>query len=255
VSIGLAVLFGAVVGALLGLVGAGGGIVAVPALVYGLGLPVRIAVPVSLIMTALAAATAALPRLRTAVSWPTAALTVLGAVPTTFVGAAVNAALPPEVVLTVFAIVMVVAGLRLLLQRRPDSEPADIGSLTARRVLTTIGVGLLVGFLTGLLGVGGGFVIIPALAVLLKLPFPTAVGTSLVITAVNSCVGFSAHLGAVPDIPWPTALAFILAALVASLIGGRIAGRLPAGLLQRGFAILVLVVAAFTAAQAIAGRR
>lgn len=253
-SLFLAVLFGAVVGALLGLVGAGGAIVAVPALVYGLGLPVRLAVPVSLIMAAVASATGVLPRLRTAVSWPTAALTVLGAIPTTFLGAAVNAALPAETVLIILAVVMVAAGLRLLLQTQTDSAPLTARAFTARRIATTIGVGLLVGFLTGLLGVGGGFVIIPALAVLLKLPFPTAVGTSLVITVINSAVGFTAHLNAVPEIPWPTAIAFVAAAFLAAAVGGRVAGRLPARAMQRGFAVLVLVVAAFTAVQAITGR-
>lgn len=250
----LAVLLGVVVGALLGLVGAGGAIVAVPALVYGLGLPVRVAVPVSLMMAAIASATAVLPRLRTAVSWPTAALTVVGAIPTTFLGAAANAALPAETVLVVLAVVMVAAGLRLLLQYPSNGTPPAGRAFTVRRVATTIGVGLLVGFLTGLLGVGGGFVVIPALAVLLKLPFPTAVGTSLVITVVNSTVGVTAHLSALPEVPWPTAIAFIVAAFLAALVGGRAAGRLPARALQRGFVVLVLIVAAFTAVQAIAGR-
>ncbi len=98
-----------------------------------------------------------------------------------------------------------------------------------------------VGFLTGLFGVGGGFLVIPALVLLLGLPMPVAVGTSLVIIVLNALAGFAAHAGAALD--YRIAGGFSAAAVVGSLAAGRLATRLPADRLRRGFAYLVLAVA------------
>ena len=108
--------------------------------------------------------------------------------------------------------------------------------------------GLVVGFLTGLLGVGGGFLIIPVLVLVLGLPMTTAIGTSLVIVAVNSAAGFAAHVGdATLDVP--VTVAFTAAAVVAALVAGRLGTAHGHARLRRWFAYLVFAVAGTILAQ------
>ena len=104
---------------------------------------------------------------------------------------------------------------------------------------------LVAGFLTGLLGVGGGFVIVLALVLLLCIPIGTAIGTSLLITIVNSIAGFLAHASS-GSITWTTTLAFAIPAFVASIVAAHFATRITGRALQRTFAVHVLVVAAIT---------
>jgi uncharacterized membrane protein YfcA len=111
-----------------------------------------------------------------------------------------------------------------------------------------VAAGAIVGFLTGLLGVGGGFLIVPALTLVLGLPMALTVGTSLVIIVINSGAGFAAHLGDL-QINWAVTAAFALTAMAASLAAGRIGTRIPDKALKRGFGILVLVIAAYVAGQ------
>jgi uncharacterized membrane protein YfcA len=149
---------------------------------------------------------------------------------------------------------MVAAGIRMLGDQTDTGGDCALpgGGINWRGCLPkSIAVGLGVGFLTGLFGVGGGFLIIPALVLLLGLPMPLAVGTSLAIIVINSAAGFAAHAGDAP-IDYRIATAFTAAAIIGSLAAGRIAGRLPARRLQRGFAYLVFAVAAFVVIQAIA---
>ncbi len=117
------------------------------------------------------------------------------------------------------------------------------GPVNWRRCLPrTLAGGLVVGFLTGLLGVGGGFLIIPVLVIVLGLPMATAIGTSLVIIAVNSAAGFVAHAGEAP-LDVPITAGFTIAGVVAALIAGRLATKVDTGKLKRWFAWLVFAVA------------
>jgi len=253
--LGLAALFGLGTGAALGLVGGGGSILALPALVYGLGQPVSQAVPTSLLVVAASAAAGVVPRLRRGeVRWSIAAVFGGAGIGAAFAGTAVGRLLPDRVLLGLFASLMVVVGIRML---RGNPEPRGActtgdGDVDWRSCLPrTLAAGLLVGFLTGLLGVGGGFVIVPALIWLLGLPVPVAVGTSLVILVVNAASGLAAHLEQARLDPAVSG-AFVATALAAGLTSGRLAGRLDARQLSRGFATLVLVVAAFVAVQTVA---
>ncbi|MBW0102954.1 sulfite exporter TauE/SafE family protein [Pseudonocardia sp. KRD291] len=251
----LAAGFGLVIGALLGLVGGGGGILAVPALVYGLGLPLAEAVPASLVVIGLASAVAVAPRARREVNWRLAAVIGVAGTPTAIAGAVVNPLLDQRWLMLVFAAIMVAAGVRML---RGTDEAGGVcelpgGGVAWRRCLPrAVAVGLLVGFLTGLLGVGGGFLLVPALIVALGLRTPTAVATSLVIIVANSAAGFVPYLGAsATGMNWSIIIPFAGAAIVASLPAGRLARRLTAATLRRGFAVLVLLVAAGVAAQTV----
>jgi len=242
VLLGLAV--GLAVGAVVGLVGAGGAIIAVPALVYVVGLEPEEAVPTSLIVVGLASLAGALPRLRRDVSWPLVLMIAVPGIPASWAGTAVGELLDPDWLMLCFALIMIVAGMRMLASARntaPAVRSAEHGGWGGL-ALRGIPVGLVVGFLTGLLGVGGGFLIIPALTLLLGVPMARAIGTSLVIIAVNSASGFAAHLDG-PAIDWTLALSFAATAMAASLAAARLAHRLNEALVSRIFAAVIFTVA------------
>ena len=148
---------------------------------------------------------------------------------------------------------MVAAAVRMLGEQVPVGGDCALpgGGVNWRGCLPkAIGSGLAVGFLTGLFGVGGGFLIVPALVLLLGLPMTVAVGTSLFIIVVNSAAGFAAHAGDTP-LDYRLAAVFTLAAVAGSVLAAPLATRLPADRLRRWFAYLVLVIAAFVVAQAL----
>jgi hypothetical protein len=243
----VAVALGLAIGALVGLLGGGGSILAVPALVYAAGQSLPQAVATSLLVIGITAVVALLPRLRAGqIAWRIAVLFGAAGAATASAGAAVNRLLPEDVVLGLFAALMVGAGIRML-QERPTTGAAcavDGGPVNWRRCLPrTLAGGLVVGFLTGLLGVGGGFLIIPVLVIVLGLPMTTAIGTSLVIVALNSAAGFAAHAGDT-TLDVPVTVAFTAAAVVAALAAGRLGARLDTARLRRWLAYLVFVVAA-----------
>ena len=244
---------GLVIGVLLGLLGAGGSILAVPALVYVAGQPLKAAIPTSLLVVGVSAAAAVIPRLRGQVQWRIAAVVGAAGIPAAFAGAALNRSLDERAVLVGFAVVMVAAGVRML--REPPEAGGDCalpgGRVNWRGCLPkAVGTGIAVGFLTGLFGVGGGFLIVPALVLALGLPMTVAVGTSLVVVVLNSAAGFVAHVGS-SDLDWSLAAVFTAAAVAGSLLAARVATRLPAEKLRRWFAGLVLAVAAFVLLEAV----
>ena len=248
----IAVVLGLVIGVLLGLMGGGGSILAVPALVYGASMPLAAAIPSSLIVVGISSVVSVLPRLKQ-VQWRLAGVFAGTGAAAAVAGAAVNRLINPTLLLLGFAGLMVVAGVQLLRERGEVGGACALptGGINWRSCLPkAISAGLGVGFLTGLFGVGGGFVIIPVLVVLLGLPMATAVATSLVVISINSAAGFVAHLGPVA-IDCRITATFTVAAIVGFLFAGRAAARLPAGRLRRWFAYLVLAVALYVTAQTI----
>ncbi|MGE2717710.1 sulfite exporter TauE/SafE family protein [Mycolicibacterium litorale] len=248
VSLGL----GALIGVLLGLLGGGGSILAVPALVYGMGLDMEQAIPVSLIVVGAASAVGAIPKVRAGqVNWRMAGMFAATGIPATIAGSVISGDLPQSALLIGFAVLMAVAGTRLLLDdgRTGTACRVRTGKVDWRRcVPRSLGAGLLVGVLTGLFGVGGGFLIIPALVVLLGVEMSTAIGTSLLIIVANSVAGTASHLTGV-DIDWSSTAAFVAAAMIASLIAGQVGTRIDTARLQRWFAYLVFAVAAYVLVQ------
>ncbi|OBI79401.1 sulfite exporter TauE/SafE family protein [Mycobacterium sp. E740] len=239
---------GALIGVLLGLLGGGGSILAVPALVYGLGFAVEQAIPVSLIVVAAASAVGALPKVRARqVQWRLAGIFAAAGIPAAVVGSAISRHLPEPALLIGFAAVMSVAGVRMLTSKDDTGTACEVraGQVNWRRCAPrSIGAGLLVGLLTGVFGVGGGFLIIPALVVLLGVEMCTAVGTSLLIIVANSVAGIFSHLQGI-SIDWSVTVGFVAAAMVASLLAGYFGTKLDTARLQRWFAYLVLAVAAY----------
>ena len=247
-AITLALIFGAVIGILLGLLGGGGSILAVPVLVYALGLDVAQAIPVSLIVIAVASAVGALPKVRAhQVQWRLGGVFAAAGIPATFVGTAVGKHLPQQAIMFGFAVVMIAAGIRMLSDSGDTGTACRVGNegINWRRCAPrSIPAGVVVGFLTGLFGVGGGFLIIPALVLMLGVEMPIAIGTSLLIITANSAAAALSHLHQA-QIDWAITSAFIGPAVVGSLIAGHLGSKVNTGRLQNWFAYLVFAVAAY----------
>ncbi|MEO1001705.1 MAG: sulfite exporter TauE/SafE family protein [Cyanobacteria bacterium J06638_7] len=250
----LALLFGggALIGFLLAVLGAGGSIVLLPLLVSGAGLPTREAVPLSLIVVGVLALATMPPYLRRGLIAPRPALVLgLPALAGSWIGGSlVKAGLISETVqLALFASAAVLAA--WLLSRRSASPAAtvpladDAGGATVRLAVQ----GVLVGLLTGIAGVGGGFAIVPALVLLAGLSMTVASGTSLLLIAFNALVA----LVAVGHWPAPV-LSMLIPLLLGGVAGGwagrRIAPHLPERRLRQGFAVLLLSSAILTGFEA-----
>ena len=240
---------GLVVGIVLGVVGGGGSIIAVPALVYGVGMSPAQAIPTSLLVVGITSLAALLPRIREGLNWPVIALVGGAGIPAAWAGSALGKLLDPNILMLAFAVIMVAAGIRMLMKPRESEGSCSTGPDRAFRSCApkAVGVGLLVGFLTGLLGVGGGFLITPALTIFLGLRMKQAVGTSLAIIVVNSAAGFSAHAAGY-TIDWATTLAFAIPAIVGSGVAARFARRLHDKHIRISFAVLIFAVAAWVTA-------
>ncbi|MDV7084084.1 sulfite exporter TauE/SafE family protein [Rhodococcus opacus] len=247
-DIAVALALGAIIGVLLGLLGGGGSILAVPALVFGLGLDLEQAIPISLLVIGVASLAGAVPKIREhQVNWRMAGVFAACGIPATFAGSAIGRLLPQSVVLIGFAAVMVVAGIRMLMDRGDTGTACEVGDsgINWRRCAPrSIPAGIAVGFLTGLFGVGGGFLIIPALVLMLGLDMSVAVGTSLVIIVANSAAGLVSHLSGA-SIDWAITVAFAGTAIAGSLIAGHFGTKVDTDWLQRWFAYLVFAVAAY----------
>ncbi|MCI9870649.1 sulfite exporter TauE/SafE family protein [Arthrobacter humicola] len=241
-----ALSLGLVVGIVLGVVGGGGSIIAVPALVYGVGMSPAEAIPTSLLVVGISSLAALVPRLREGINWPVVLIVGAAGIPAAWAGTALGRLLDPNILMLAFAAIMVIAGIRMLARTRETDGSCSIGPTRAFRTCApkAVGVGLLVGFLTGLLGVGGGFLITPALTLFLGLRMKQAVGSSLAIIVINSTAGFGAHAAGF-TIEWPTVLGFAVPAILGSLFAARLARRLQDKHIRVSFAMLIFVVAAW----------
>jgi uncharacterized membrane protein YfcA len=250
---------GFLIGLSLGALGGGGSILAVPALVYGAGQSPRAATASSLLLVGVAALVGLRPHLRAGrVRLGTGLAFGVAGVPGSLVGTAVNHRLDPDLLLLGFAGLVLVAAWRMLTgcptctkvgedrTLRHGSPVAVATRIDVRRVVAVAAAGTGIGFLTGLFGVGGGFVIVPALTLLLRLNMPTAIGTSLVVISLNCAVGLAARL-TTSSIEWSITLPFAVAAIAGVLTGGHVAGRLDAARSLRWFAALLVAVAVYTA--------
>ena len=270
----VALAVGVVVGLSLGTLGAGGSVLTVPALVYLLGESPPAATTGSLIVVGVTAAVGTLPHGRAGhVAWRQGLVFgLLGAVGS-FAGSRVATSVDPDLLLLLFALLMLgVAALMLGRQPRADRarplpcvRPADAAgaaaggagnAATAVHTRRSLDVGCAtrlaaaatgVGLLTGFFGVGGGFLVVPALVLVLGMQMRTAVGTSLVVIAVNSATALAARFGSV-TVDWSVVAPFAAAAVLASLGGARLAGRARPETLRRAFALVLAVLAVAMAA-------
>lgn len=263
----LASPLGFLIGVSLGALGGGGSILAVPVLVFVAGQAPSAATTTSLVVVGVASLIGAYGHWRAGRVRVTQGLVFgLVGIAGSLAGSALNHRLDGDVLLLAVAGLILVAAWRIMAgcpsctrsgeAAALDERAADgtvqtrTRTMTPGRVATIAGAGTAVGFLTGLFGVGGGFVIVPALALVLGFPMPVAVGTSLLVIAVNTAVALAARAGA-GTIDWATTLVFTVAATAGVGAGKRVADRLEPESMQRGFAALLVVVALYTATRAL----
>ncbi len=244
----LSLLFGIMIGLLLGLVGGGGSILTVPVLVYVIGLDVRAATATSLAIVGTSALAGAIPHARAGrVNGHVALFFGLVGIAGAFAGAWLNHLVAGAWILLLFGVLMLVVAVRMWLRKAPG-RPARTGEDEPGAVWKVGLAGLGVGVLTGFFGVGGGFLIVPALALALGMSMAMAVGTSLVIIAINSASGLAAHLGT-SGLELLVALFFIAGGIVGGLVGGRLAGKFDERALSRVFSAMVAAIGAYLIVQ------
>ena len=275
----IAVPLGLVTGAVMGALGGGGAILTIPVLIYVLGMPPHDATTASLVIVGVSAASTAVSHVRggTARLLDAVVLAVVGIVGT-YAGSLASAAVPAPVLVVLLASLLAVVG-GLMVRQTPggaDDDP-DVAIATgeaasgasgvvgasgntagsgsaARRLGPIAAVGVGVGLLTGFFGVGGGFAIVPALTLVLGYSMRAAIGTSLLVIALNSATALAARLVQGASLDWPLVATFTVGAILGGLLGGRLARRASPQALRRGFAVLLFLVAAYMLGSAVVHR-
>jgi uncharacterized protein len=263
---------GFLVGLALGALGGGGSIVAVPVLVYVAGRDPAAATTTSLLVVGTAALVGMIGHARAGrVRFTVGIVVGLSGIGGSLVGSALNRALEGDMLLLGFGLLLLVAAWRMVtgcpsctrigeeravnVADRADHVAAGVAVLTGRRVdagviVRVALIGTAVGFLTGLFGVGGGFVIVPALTLVLGFNMPQAVGTSLLVIALNAATALAVRLGTT-GVEWSVAVPFTVAALAGVLAGNRVADRVDAGVLVRWFAGALVALSLYITTTAI----
>jgi len=247
---------GFLIGLSLGALGGGGSILAVPALVYAAGQDPKGATTTSLVLVTITALIGIIPHWR-AGRVRLAAGTVFGlaGIGGSLLGSAWNEAVDADVLLLAFSTLMLVAAYamwRRLDTRTPKDVPTEAVAvrLDATTAVKVVVAGSFIGLLTGFFGVGGGFVIVPALVLALGFTMPEASGTSLLVIAVNSTVALATRLPG-GSIEWGTVVPFTIASLIGVFVGSRLASTRDPSFLQKWFIGFLVVIAFYTATNSI----
>lgn len=253
---------GLLVGFSIGALGSGGSILAVPALVYAAGQSPQEATATSLLIVGAASVWGLRGHFRAGrVRATTGAIFGATGIGGSLAGSALNRRIDPNVLLLAFSGLIVVAAWRMLTacptctragEARELRDVADVKPrrLDAGRVIALLVAGSGVGFFTGLFGVGGGFIIVPALTLVLGFAMPQAIGTSLLVVAINSAMALAARFGTA-HVDWSVAAAFTVAAILGVQMGGRVADRLDPERTLRAFAAALILLAIYTATRAV----
>lgn len=249
--VALAIPFGLAIGLAVGTLGGGGSVLAVPVLVYVLGQSVPEATTASLVVVTAGAVAGGLGHAREGrVCWRHAGSFTAAAVPGVVLGTLAGNAVSGQLLIATFAVVMLTAALAIW-RKAGQASAGDDGAWEAGgacpplRLPRDLAAGIGVGFLTGFFGVGGGFLIVPTLAVALAFTMRTAVGTSLAIITATSLFGLVTHLVAGRALDPGVTLTMTAACVAGALAGVGVASRAPQRELGRGFALLVSGVAVY----------
>lgn len=244
----LAIAFALLIGVSLGLLGGGGSILTVPILRYVLGLEAHQAIALSLLIVGITSAAALVPHARRGrVRWRTGAVFGLSGMAGAFTAGRIAHRVPPGVLLAGFAVMMFATAFAMLRSCRTarthrTEQPRE---LPIAKVLLE---GFAVGAVTGLVGAGGGFLVVPALVLLGGLPMELAVGTSLVVIAMKSFAGLAGFLGHTP-VDFALGIALSASAVLGSVAGSLLMRRIPALALRAGFGWFVIAMALFILGQ------
>lgn len=229
------------VGLSLGLLGGGGSILTVPILHYIMGMPTQEAIASSLVIVAITSLIALLPHWRSQqVSWSIGLPFGLASMAGAFLGGWVAQFIPDFVLMSLFAVIMIVTSLNMVRGKRPT----DNGEPQRPKIWLSLLIGAGVGAVTGLVGAGGGFLIVPALVIFAGLSMHLAIGTSLLTIVLKNMAALGGHIVAV-SINWPVTLAFTILAILGSVFGARLAAKISAQRLQTGFGWFVLGMGVF----------
>lgn len=241
----VAVTLSLAIGVVLGMLGGGGAILTLPMLVYAVGVEPKAAIAMSLFVVGATSLVSTAVHARAGrVRWKLGAVFGGAAMAGAFVGGRLAQFVPGAVLLLVFALFMVATATAML--RKGRGAPAvDAG---APRIGRALALGAGVGVLSGLVGAGGGFLIVPALTIFAGFAMHEAIGTSLFVIALQSFAGFAGH-ATHTELDWRLVAAITVAAIVGSLGGASVAGKLPADRLRKGFAWLVIAMGLFVFAK------
>jgi uncharacterized membrane protein YfcA len=238
----LALALSTLIGVALGLLGGGGSILTTPILIYALGVDTKPAIATSLIVVGVTSLAALVQHAQAGnVVWKTGLTFGVAGMVGAYLGGYLAAFVPETALLVMFAVMMLATAVAMFRGRK---EPAAGASHADHPLSMVVGEGVVVGVVTGLVGAGGGFLVVPALALLGGLPMPKAVGTSLLVIAMKSFAGYAGHAAHV-DIDVQLAALISGVAVLGSFGGSALAGVIPPDSLRRGFAGFVLVMAGF----------
>jgi uncharacterized membrane protein YfcA len=248
----IAVLLALLVGLSLGLLGGGGSILTVPILRYVLGMDAHEAIALSLLVVGTTSLAALIPHARSRrVRWRTGITFGLAGMVGAFAAGRIAHLIPATILLTAFGAMMFVTAFAMLRPKRAAtttvSEQESPRDLPIAKVLAE---GVVVGAVTGLVGAGGGFLVVPALVLLGGLSMELAVGTSLVVIAMKSLAGFAGFIGHT-HVNWTLGVSISASAVVGSILGGLLISRIPASYLRAAFGWFVVAMAFFILAQEI----
>lgn len=242
----IVVVLAVLVGLSLGLLGGGGSILTLPILVYVAGMDTKEAIATSLLVVGVTSAVAVISHARAGrVQWRTGLLFGAAGMVGAYAGGRLAEFVPGAVLLGAFALMMIATAIAMLRGRKNGSSRGVHDAMPIGKVLLE---GVVVGLVTGIVGAGGGFLVVPALTLLGGLSMPVAVGTSLLVIAMKSAAGLGGYLASV-SIDWGLAAMVTAAAVVGSLIGGRLTSKVSPESLRRAFGWFVLVMAAFILVQ------
>lgn len=249
------------IGVSLGLIGGGGSILTVPVLVYLFGIDALLATEYSLFIVGVSSGVGSITYLKK--GWVDLKMALIFGVPSVisiFLTRMYLLPLIPEeffsvkgftvtkniFLLLIFAVLMILASYKMI--KNQTSEDTDDKGFNSNKALLAAGEGTIVGLLTGLVGAGGGFMIIPALVNLLKVPVKTAIGTSLVIISLNSLMGFFSSLNTV-KIEWNLLISIAAIAVIGIIIGSQISKKIDGKKLKPAFGWFILVMGIYIIAR------
>jgi len=246
--IALTIALAVLVGVTLGLLGGGGSILTVPLLAYVAGMDAKQAIATSLLVVGVTSAVGAASHARAGrVQWRTGLVFGAAGMAGAYGGGLFAQFIPGTVLLIGFAAIMIATAIAMLRGRNSTGTGGHPDTLPVVKIVIE---GLVVGLVTGLVGAGGGFLVVPALALLGGLPMPIAVGTSLVVIAMKSFAGLGGYLASV-HIDWGLAAAVTAAALVGGVIGARLTAMIDPDALRQAFGWFVLAMSSVILGQEI----
>ena len=232
---------GVLIGSVLGFIGAGGAMLSVPILIYVFDFSASHATTAALAVVLLAAASGLVPKFKSKDVLVKEALIICALGLTTNISTSLIAdQLSERFILTGFSIVLLVAGTSMLI------KPFNSGPERKMPAWALVLVSLVIGSMTGLFGIGGGFLAIPVLVLFFQVPQNKAAGTSLLIIALNCISAFIAKHSIWTEINWHYPAVIALSAVIVSMLASKFAPKAPTVHLKRGFALLLFTLAAFT---------